>query len=347
MSISRISFLAKNRKTVELGFLLMILAFWSVSCGRQKKTDDYVAPSKGIPYELLLVVDKPVWESAVGDTLQAILKGSVPGLPQHEPMFKLLRVFPENYVQMYVTMRNTLFVRLNPEVSRPRMGVAYNVQARPQIYVTVEGPDLKSLGNFLWENRQQITDLFVEEELKLEASRLRKKYHRDVDREVQTLFGYSVKVPEEMRATKKAENFLWASTNQNDKDLNFVIYTFPYDAREYLDKTYWVSKRDSVMKRNIPGSEPDQWMTTTWEDGMPIVDLRERELEDGHVWELRGLWELRHGGIGGPFVSLARVDSASGRVVVCEGFVYSPRTDKRNLMRRMEAALRTLEKTER
>ena len=121
------------------------------SCGRKQKTDDFIAPSKGIPYELLLVVDKPVWESAVGDTLQAILKGSVPGLPQHEPMFKLLRVFPENYVQMYVTMRNTLFVRLNSETPRPRMGVAYNVQARPQIYVTVEGPDLKSLGAFLWD----------------------------------------------------------------------------------------------------------------------------------------------------------------------------------------------------
>lgn len=317
------------------------------SCGRKQKTDDFIAPSKGIPYELLLVVDKPVWESAVGDTLQAILKGSVPGLPQHEPMFKLLRVFPENYVQMYVTMRNTLFVRLNSETPRPRMGVAYNVQARPQIYVTVEGPDLKSLGAFLWENRQKLTDLFVEEELQLEANRLRKKYHRKVDQDVRALFGYSVKVPEEIRATKKAENFLWASTNLNDKDLNFVMYAFPYDSRELLDKTYWVCKRDSVLKRNIPGSEPDQWMTTTWEENMPIVELRERNLDGQHVWELRGLWELRHGGIGGPFVSLARLDSVKGRFVVCEGFVYSPRTNKRNLMRRMEAALRTLERVER
>ena len=317
------------------------------SCGRKQKTDDFIAPSKGIPYELLLVVDKPVWESAVGDTLQAILKGSVPGLPQHEPMFKLLRVFPENYVQMYVTMRNTLFVRLNSETPRPRMGVAYNVQARPQIYVTVEGPDLKSLGAFFFFFRQKLTDLFVEEELQLEANRLRKKYHRKVDQDVRALFGYSVKVPEEIRATKKAENFLWASTNLNDKDLNFVMYTFPYDSRELLDKTYWVCKRDSVLKRNIPGSEPDQWMTTTWEENMPIVELRERNLDGQHVWELRGLWELRHGGIGGPFVSLARLDSVKGRFVVCEGFVYSPRTNKRNLMRRMEAALRTLERVER
>lgn len=42
------------------------------------------------------------------------------------------------------------------------------------------------------------------------------------------------------------------------------------------------------------------------------------------------------------FVSLARVDTAAARVVVAEGWVYSLPTDKRDLLRQMEAALRTL-----
>ena len=57
---------------------------------------------------------------------------------------------------------------------------------------------------------------------------------------------------------------------------------------------------------------------------------------------LRGLWEMRKGALGGPFVSLAYPDSAQGRLLVTEGFIYSPDTNKRDLVRRMEAALRTL-----
>jgi hypothetical protein len=46
--------------------------------------------------------------------------------------------------------------------------------------------------------------------------------------------------------------------------------------------------------------------------------------------------------MGGPFVSHARVDRPNGRVVVVEGFVYSPKGLKRNLIRQMEAVLYTL-----
>lgn len=44
----------------------------------------------------------------------------------------------------------------------------------------------------------------------------------------------------------------------------------------------------------------------------------------------------------GHFVSLSRIDTARHRVIVAEGFVYSPGTPKRDLLRELEAALRTL-----
>lgn len=325
---------------------LMPLIFLMILCGcngEKKKVE--LPSSKGIPYELLLVVDRNVWNSTAGDSLQAVLKGSVPGLPQHEPMFKMLRVYPENYVQMYTTMRNTMFVSLDSTLAKPRLSVAYNVKARPQVVVSLKAPDTESLIRMLMSHRQEIVDYFVESELNLEAARLKQKYHRDTEQAAVKIFGYRICVPDEMRSMKQREQFLWASTELNEKDLNLVMYTFPYDAGADLSQAgYWTEKRDSVMKKNIPGSTPDQWMTTTREENVPLVGLRERVIDGAWAWELRGLWELRHGGIGGPFVSLARIDSAENKVIVCEGFVYSPRTDKRDLMRRMEASLRTLEK---
>ena len=47
--------------------------------------------------------------------------------------------------------------------------------------------------------------------------------------------------------------------------------------------------------------------------------------------------------MGGPFVSHAQLDEARQRVIVVERFVYAPETDKRNFLRRIEAALFTLE----
>jgi hypothetical protein len=57
---------------------------------------------------------------------------------------------------------------------------------------------------------------------------------------------------------------------------------------------------------------------------------------------LRGLWKMVGDMMGGPFVSLVRLDEQNNRVIVVEGFVYAPETEKRNLIRRIEAALYTL-----
>ena len=47
--------------------------------------------------------------------------------------------------------------------------------------------------------------------------------------------------------------------------------------------------------------------------------------------------------VGGPFGSQARLDEKNNRVVVVEGFVFAPETDKRNFMRRTESALHTFQ----
>ena len=57
---------------------------------------------------------------------------------------------------------------------------------------------------------------------------------------------------------------------------------------------------------------------------------------------MRGLWRMQGDMMGGPFVRHTRLDEKNHRVVVAEGFVYAPETDKRNFMRRIEAALFTL-----
>jgi hypothetical protein len=72
------------------------------------------------------------------------------------------------------------------------------------------------------------------------------------------------------------------------------------------------------------------------------VSVKDTEVRGEYAQIARGLWEMENYDMGGPFVSISRVDEKNQMVVVVEAFVYAPGDDKRNLMRRMEAALYTL-----
>ena len=60
------------------------------------------------------------------------------------------------------------------------------------------------------------------------------------------------------------------------------------------------------------------------------------------IVEMRGLWQMEGDIMGGPFVSHTIVDTLRGRTITAEAFVYAPGEEKRNIIKRMEAALYTL-----
>jgi len=323
-----------------LCFGLLLLTGCESSSGDKPR----LVASKGLPSELLLVVDKAVWQSDVADTLQAILQSDVPGLMQHEDYFRVTRIFSPYYKQTYTTMHSKLFVRLDPEQKKPMLGLSYDAVARPQVEVTVAASTLDELRRFLSVHGMQIRQILADAQLDMRASKLKKSYSSLPASDLKKVLGYTICVPKEIKATKKGKDFLWAGSNLNEKDLNVVVYAYPWDGSEVRTPEQFVSCRDSVMKANIPGSEPDQWMQTTRIDGTPIINSCVRKIGEGLVQEVSGMWEMRNGALGGPFVSLVRIDTASSRVVVAEGFVYSPSTEKRDLLRMVEASLRTLKK---
>ena len=324
---------------------LLILLFCLISCTPKDKKARIVA-SKGLPSELLLVVDDKVWHSDVADTLKAITQGAVPGLMQEEPYFKTVRISSQHYVQTYTTFHSKLFVRLDSSLKEAVVGVARDVVARPQIEVMVAAPTIDVLRKFLSEKALYIRRILDNAQIEMRADDLRKHYNRDIEKKFASAVGYGLKVPEQIRASKIGKNFMWAGSNLNEKDLNVVLYVIPWDGKDIADEDKFVACRDSVMRMNIPGSNPDQWMQTTKIDGSPVLFSCMRELDGQKVYEVRGLWEMRNGALGGPFISLTRVDSTNNKLIVAEGFVYSPSTDKRDLLRTVEASLRTLYKTD-
>ena len=241
-------------------------------------------------------------------------------------------------------MHTKLFVNIDKSLSAPMMGISRDVEATPQTEVTVSAPSLNELRLFLSHHQQQVTDALLDGQLLVRMTDLRKHHNAHVANEVRRHMGYSICVPKNVCAVKKGKHFLWAGSNLQERDLNIVLYEFPWDGKPMDNAEQLVSKRDSVMKCNIAGEKEGQWMQTSRVDGNALVMCRRRNLQGREFVEMRGMWDVRKAPIGGPFVSTFTVDTARQTVLAAEGFVYSPSTEKRDLLRLLEASLLTIRK---
>ena len=330
-------FLSILGKGVGMAFSILLVA-----CSEDKPR---LAESKGQPAELLVVLPANLLNTDVADTLQTIVDCDAPGLGSSERIFRTMTIGEAGYEKVYKLMHSQLHLEIDPSQKEPAMGVAYDVYATPQLQIMVRGASQEALGRYLSQHRERIQRLLLDFQLDRYARLLEKKYSKKVRDDLRKM-GYDVCVPPDIASTKPGKDFLWSSSNRGgDKDINFVFYSYPWQGEDIADTALFVRKRDSVMQKNIPGSQPDQWMITTrGEQGLPVLWPAFRKIGGKPQFEIHGLWEMKNGFMGGPFVSLVTVDSAASRVVVAEGFVFSPNSSKRDLLRSVEAGLRTLKK---
>lgn len=333
-----------NVKRLVPACLAALLALLATGCAGSSGGSDLLE-SKGLPCELIVVCDETLRKCGVNDSILAITEGPVPGLGANEMVFRSTQLTPKQYIPAYGRMHSQVFFRLNKDLKEGLLRVAYNAKARPQIMVTVEAPSVGAMGDLLERRGKDVQQLIYDFQVSRLAAIARGNPSERVDRDLRAVAGYSVSVPAELVATKHGKDFLWAGTNRVQEDMNFLFYTYPWDEAGTDVLGRFVEMRDSVLKKNVPGARPTQWMATAkGRDGEPVAWARPVKTGGRRMTEVRGLWELHDGFMGGPFVALVGVDSVNRRTVVAEGFVYNPQGQKRDLMRRMEGALQTLKK---
>ena len=305
-----------------------------------KKKSLLMPNASGLPYEMLVVMGDDQWERPLGRAVFNVLDTDVPGLPQSERSFRITRVNPSAFnSNMFRIMRNVIKVDIQNIYTQPKLKFARNVYAYPQMVMTLQAPDEASLAAYVNENAQAIIDFFTRAEMNREIENLREQHNPEVSRLAQEILGVDVWVPWEVNQFKKGEDFLWASTNTGKKDMSIVLYSYPYTDKNTFTLDYFLNKRDSVMKVNIPGAFEGSYMSTQRD----FVYVEDATVQGKYAQVARGLWRVKGDRMGGPFVSHSRVDEVNGRVIVAEAFIYAPESLKRDLMRRMEAALYTLQ----
>jgi hypothetical protein len=136
-----------------------------------------------------------------------------------------------------------------------------------------------------------------------------------------------------------SSNFVWISNELAESSQGIFIYYYPYTDPDAFEVDNLLDKRDAFLKKNVMGPNAGSYMTT---ERRFYTVKKEFLLKERYFVELRGLWKLENGFMGGPFVSLTTLDEENNRVVTVEGFVYAPKGRKRNLLRQVEAILYTL-----
>lgn len=277
-----------------------------------------------------------------GDTtavaaVAAILSGiDAEGLPQREAAFDVKVV--KNGIGPIEKYARCIVIADFADEGNGRTRIRYerDVYARHQIVVSVSSPSVEQLVADAAQTARSLKGLIGRFETGAELARLKKARNHAAEKAIDSITGHTIWVPEDMTAMKRGKDFVWISDNSATAMRNICVYTYPGTA---TDKARMLRMRDSVMRANIPGREPQMHMTTATD---PAPTVRAINYDGRHKQVMRGLWEMYGDAMGGPFVSHSLTDSAKGRTVVAEAFVYAPGKKKRDLIGRLEAALHTL-----
>ena len=323
--------------------LFSLIALALIGCG--KGNDRLLTSATGSIYECLVVSDASL-KAPVCETMGADMYG----LPQMEAYFTTTHVTPAQFDDLFKGTRNILLVDVNPnKYTIVKATKARDVWSKPQAMVRIQAPDEETFRKYWSENGNNIREWFVQEELARQIRFYRASTNKDARAKLQKQ-GYDLLIPEDfmliMDTCLNDVQVLWCCNNKGPMRKDVLVYNYPYTAQEQFGNESIIAMRNEVLGQLVSAQVPGSHMGTEYKHFPPLtrqVPALRDTVGGFYAMETRGLWKILDGeAMGGPFVSLTRLDQVNGRVVTAEAFIYAPGQKKRNAMRQTEAILYTL-----
>ena len=264
-------------------------------------------------------------------------------LNQNEPMFNVLRITAGDFKNLLVQHRNILKVVVSQKATRAAIVAQYDVEAAPQIVLTLQGPTQESMLEYLAENGEALLQVLEMAERDRTVASAKQQGAKELEKLILDKFGVNIALQSGYRLRAESEDFLWISNEYPAASQGFFIYTHPFNGKASITTEALVKARNEFAKR-IPGPSDGSYMTTVKrlpnvEDDGYVDFLPQRKVVkiNGREWiELRGFWEVKGDFMGGPFVSYTTLDERTGELFTLDCYVYSPKYGKRNFLRPLE-----------
>ncbi len=293
----------------------------------------------GKAYELIVIIPDQSWEGEPGKLIQKSLGQFQVALPQEEPIFDLVNIPPDAFKNIFKSTRNILITNISITNSKPQIIFKDDVWAYPQATVEIKAKNNQDFAKIFNENKDKIISYFSKAEQERMTMNYNKYYEKSVYNILDKDFGVTMKVPPGFKIAAQKKNFIWYRYETPDISQGIILYTFPYISDSTFTVNYLVSKRDSILKKYIPGPTKGSYMATEKRFNQIYTTFHHNK---NYASEMRGLWRAMNDFMGGPYVSLAELDLKNQRVVVAFGYVYAPSKKKRNFINQVEAMIYSL-----
>lgn len=332
------------RHTRPINYILMLLACLAIascsSCGNKQKEAKYMPNISGKEGDILIVIDKKIWESEVGGKLHTILTQEYPALPQSEPLFSVYNTPHSTFDGSYRFHRNIIMVTIDKTLKESRIKYAEDMWAKPQTVVIINAKNLEEATQIIEAESEKITSCFEQAERNRIINTAKKFEDKRIESLLSDNFGCRITIPKDFSLKRLTDHFAWIAYETTFVNQGLFVYKYPYNPEQGLTLPGIIRVRDEMLKENVPGMRADSYMETSQFISPLFKNIQYR---DKIFSEVRGLWELKNDYMGGPFISHSFLDKTGENVIVVECFVYAPKFDKREYLRYVESILYTFE----
>ncbi len=176
-----------------------------------------------------------------------MLTEDVTGLPQPEPLCRLIQVKKGKTQGSYLLVRTRIVVNIGERDFSVRL--SHDENAAPQNIIRITARSTQQLQERL--NGERLRQIVNEVELKHLAdivSSNPSKQNKEMQDEIKKMFGIDMKIPVSMNASKKAKDFIWISNNASTGMQNLLVFKVKSEERR-MKNSNAVSADDKAHAR--------------------------------------------------------------------------------------------------
>jgi len=331
----------KTKEFLVITLSLLILIFSGCKRGNQA----VLPPCTGKPGEVVLILADDLYKGAVGDSLIHYLTQDEPALPGTgmegaESMFDVVHLPPSGLTNIIRPARNLLIVDVDRQYTQPAVTALKDYWSREQILIKIDVADRNQLMATIQEYKDFIVETFREGEVDRQSTLSRQYGNAELAAQLLRNHEIIASFPKGFEIRLDTGRFTWIHYDPADMTLGMLIWDYPYTDQAQLAYPNLVSFTDKHLKPRVPGPSKGSYMAL--EMDVPIL-TRTLSVNGNFVAELKGLWETTGDFMGGPFISWSFVDENRNRIVTAFGYVYAPKINKRNQVRKIEGILKTID----
>lgn len=296
----------------------------------------------GNPGEILVLADSASWASEMGEALRSVYHQSIYAVPQDEHIFDLYPLTRSEFKkELNKKHRNVIKPVISKDISNAQIEIIRDTYSKPQLILRIEAPDIASFEEIVTSHSQELIKVFREADrdrwlhyykayqIEKYSEKIKEKHH------------ISLVIPKNYKFDVDKKDFSWLSYETRNTSYGILIYHYSYEDTNTFSRDYLIDKRNAFLKKYVPGEREGSYMTT--ETKYHIPRLKEVTHNGEYTAILEGLWKVHNDFMGGPFISYTKLNKSTNMVITVEGFVYDPRGENRNKIRKLEAILHTMD----